>query len=272
MYTGVMPVFDFAGHYLWIVFGHAWVLVVAVFVFVGQFENVFGFKLTIPRWIRLGAIIGVVFFAQAKVYWELVENLPVVLRTAPPPAPTIIHTLGSKQPRPGPTSQQQSGKNNVQTGPITSGPCSNLQIGGSNNQGTIDNCQATIISAPPDRTLSDSQERAISEIAKDISPEVKVVVEHPSDYESSEYAKTIHDALAEFHLAELTTALSYGGQPPPVGLYVLAHTDDDKVIPYANKLYDAMKKAGIPCEGYQVDWVPSGTLRISVGIKPPSQP
>ena len=66
----------------------------------------------------------------------------------------------------------------------------------------------------------------------------------------------------------LSTALSYGGQPPPKGLYVLVHTDDEKVLSTVNPFYDGMKKSGIPCEGAQVDFVPSGTLRISVGVKP----
>jgi hypothetical protein len=145
-------------------------------------------------------------------------------------------------------------------GNIIQGPGSIAQIGNNN--------QASIVSGPPDRTLSVSQKDAIAGAAKSIPSDIRVVVEHPTDYESSVYAKMIHDALAEFRSADLGTALSYGGQPPPVGLYVLAHTDDDKVIPYANQLFDAMKKSGIPCEGYQVDWVPSGTLRISVGIKP----
>jgi hypothetical protein len=107
---------------------------------------------------------------------------------------------------------------------------------------------------------------------KDIPTEVKIVVEHPTDSESSEYAKMIHGAIVPYHSAEFSAALSYGGQPPPIGLYVLAHTDDYNVLPSANHLYDLMKKAGIPCEAYQVDWVPSGTIRISVGVMPHPAP
>jgi hypothetical protein len=52
--------------------------------------------------------------------------------------------------------------------------------------------------------------------------EVRIVIEHPVDSEASDYAKMIHGAIVPYHPADLTTALSYGGQPPPKGLYVLA--------------------------------------------------
>ncbi len=187
------------------------------------------------------------------------------------PCPESSKELEPEKPRTAPrpklqTSQQQvGGKDNVQqAGAISQGPGSIAQVGSNN--------QASIVSGPPDRTLTASQEGAIAEVAKGIPAQIRIVVEHPTDYESSEYGKVIHDALAEFRSADLGTALSYGGQPPPVGLYVLAHTDDSNVMPYANQLYDAMKKVGIPCEAYQVDFVPAGTLRISVGVKPPLKP
>ncbi|MGA7968076.1 MAG: hypothetical protein WB983_05550 [Terriglobales bacterium] len=123
--------------------------------------------------------------------------------------------------------------------------------------------------APADRTLSDSQKTSISEAAQIVPAEVTIVVEHAADQESSDYAKQIRDAISLGHAASLATALSYGGQPPPKGLYVLAHTDDDKVLPSANHFYDVIKKSGVRCEAYQVDWVPSGVIRISVGVRPP---
>ena len=110
---------------------------------------------------------------------------------------------------------------------------------------------------PVDRKLSAVQKAAITEASQTISAEVTIVVEHPADQESSDYAKQINDAISAGHAARLATALSYGGQPPPKGLYVLAHTDDDRVLPPANHLYDAMKKSGMKCEAYQVDWVPT---------------
>jgi hypothetical protein len=150
-----MQSLTFAGHYLRNVFGHAWVILLLLAAFVGQFESIFGVKLSIPRWIRVGAIIAVIFFAQARVYWELAENPPLLLRIAPPPAPTIVYTLEPTQAKPGRTSQQQTGKNNVQTGQIEQGPCSNLQVGGSKNQQTGGNC------APIDRRLSSDQKTAL---------------------------------------------------------------------------------------------------------------
>lgn len=125
------------------------------------------------------------------------------------------------------------------------------------------------LAASADRTLTVPQAKAIADAAKDIPPDIKIVVEHPTDYESSEYAKTIRDTIVGVHPAELSTALSYGGQPPPVGLFVFAHTNDARVLPYANQFYAAIKNAGIPCGAYQVDFVTAGTLMIRVGVKPP---
>ena len=62
------------------------------------------------------------------------------------PKPVAPKHKNAPAPNPHATSQQQSGRDNVQTGPITSGPCSNVQVGGSGNQTT--NC------APPQREIS----------------------------------------------------------------------------------------------------------------------
>jgi hypothetical protein len=50
----------------------------------------------------------------------------------------------------------QTGDSNIQTGPITQGPGSIAQVGGTNNQ-------ATIINESPDLTMSEAQEKQVSE-------------------------------------------------------------------------------------------------------------
>jgi hypothetical protein len=150
----------------------------------------------------------------------------------------------------GPTITQQ-GKNNI------------AQFGNNN--------QAQIVSEPLDRTLSDSQKVAIGEAAKDIPPDVTIVIGHPTDREASGYAQKIYGAIDGFHSARVATEISYGNQPTPEGLYVFAHTDDEKVLLSATHFYDVIKRSGIQCEAYQVDWVPSGTMTIRVGTKPPEQ-
>jgi hypothetical protein len=178
-----------------------------------------------------------------------------------PPPPKVQRT---KLPKPASSTQEQSGgheNTQNQTGPVTQGPCSNFNQGGSDvHQGN--NCM------PPDRTISSAQAFALAEGVKNIPASIRIVVEHPQDSEASEYAKLIHDAIVTQRPVDIGTALSYGGNPPPKGLYVLAHSDDEKVLPYANHLYDLMKQSEIPCEAYQVDFVPVNTIKITVGVMP----
>jgi len=54
--------------------------------------------------------------------------------------------------------QQQSGKDNVQTGPITTGPCSNVFSGGNGNQGSI-NCT----DVPPQITTTKLSENVLDD-------------------------------------------------------------------------------------------------------------
>jgi hypothetical protein len=158
-----------------------------------------------------------------------------------------------------------SGENSPPIGSVTQGAGSAFS---NNQQGGI--TAATINMAPPARTLSSQQKASIIDAATGVPSDVTIVIEHPTDSEASDYAKIIYDAIVGTHPnTRIGSALSYGGQPPPKGLYILGHTGDNNVLPHVNDFYLIIKDK-IPCEAYQVDWVPTGTLRIGVGVMPPS--
>jgi hypothetical protein len=118
--------------------------------------------------LRIGTIT-----AAATVYFLLVgrqmvaewhkEHLTVATRspepippTSPARAPQEPPAKKSSPPKQNPPKgQQQSEKGNVQTGPITTGPCSNVFNGGSGNQGTT-NCS----DVPPQIVVTKQKENA----------------------------------------------------------------------------------------------------------------
>jgi hypothetical protein len=96
------------------------------------------------------ALLIVAILLLAGTYKKLLETPAIsspVMIVKPPLAPI----LPDKKPI-GPVAggQSQSGRNNVQTGSITTAPCSAVQVGGSDNKQSVD-C------GPPDPTISWNQ-------------------------------------------------------------------------------------------------------------------
>jgi len=89
---------------------------------------------------------------RPKIVEKVVEK--ITEKPVPTPCPEPPKASKPAKPRVGSRpkvelppnpSQQQSGKDNTQTGPIDQGPCSNLQIGGANNQATTRCGQTSVI-------------------------------------------------------------------------------------------------------------------------------
>lgn len=131
-------------HYLWVVFGNVWGILLLLTGALDLWERFFDRKTRIPAWLRAAIFVAVVFVAQAVAYKQLADIPPTVLDVKAPPAPIVQLPAVSKvvaspltpQPK---TQQTQSGHDNVQSGPITQGPCSSVQQGGAGNQANI-NC------------------------------------------------------------------------------------------------------------------------------------
>jgi len=157
-----MPLVSFAWHYCFLVV-ESWFGIALVILGVWQLvEWLIDKKAPVPIWLRLLAFGALLFFAQASVYKRLSENPPTILHVQAPPPPIVQVTEPSKPAKAKPE-QNQSGHDNVQSGSITQGPCSNLQLGGSNNsQGG--NCEApplkldwSVAAIPPTDGFSNSQ-------------------------------------------------------------------------------------------------------------------
>lgn len=79
---------------------------------------------------------------------KIVERVTEKIVERPASIPCPEPPKESKRAKSAVPSQQQSGRDNALAGPITQGPCSNVQLGGSNNQATT-NC-AAVRSLTPD--------------------------------------------------------------------------------------------------------------------------
>jgi hypothetical protein len=84
-----MQLLNFGAHYLKIVFGNIWGILLALSTALGLGERFIEKKIKIPLWVRITLIVGIVFTAQAVAYKQLVDVPPTVLRTPAPPAPII---------------------------------------------------------------------------------------------------------------------------------------------------------------------------------------
>jgi hypothetical protein len=115
--------------------------------------------------------IGTIAFA-AVIYFLLVgrqmvaewhkEHLNVAAKLEPAPSVVGQATPQPTKPIKSP-SQKQSGKGNSQAGAITTGPCSNVQVGGNNNTATT-NC------ASPSRVLTDAKAKQLTTDFSGIPP------------------------------------------------------------------------------------------------------
>jgi len=106
----------------------------------------------------------------------------------PPPQPAPVQPTANAKPRKEkPPTQESHGDNSPNVGPITQGPCSNLQVGGQNNT-------ATVSCVPPARHLLPTECDALKKVVKDTSIplEIKYVINVPDSYD---YAQDFYQCL-----------------------------------------------------------------------------
>ena len=132
---------------------------IAVNVWLGGFVLLIAFALVVYAfwiWERAGSWhvllrIGTIVLAAGIYSWFVGRQMvaewdrehPTVAIKSPPqpvsPLPSPPSSPSAKSDESKKSDQRQSGKDNNQTGPITTGPCSSVQVGGSQNQSDI-NC------------------------------------------------------------------------------------------------------------------------------------
>jgi hypothetical protein len=194
---------------------------------------------------------------------------PVAL-PAKPNIPTV------KTPKPsGPiTKVDQTGKGNgAVSGGITAGPCSNILVGGNNNQATT-NCSPP---APPDRTLSDQAAidfRAALTVEGMSRPLVGIEIVG-GDADMPAFPNQIVDAFTKagwkVNLKETgskqVTVLTDRGMVVDhgEGLHCGASDKDNPVVKQA---LDAFRKAGHPCAMNGVSPFPQNGEILAVEIGP----
>ena len=99
-----------------------------------------------------------------------------------------------------------SGDNSPATGSISTGPCSNVQVGGNGNQATT-NC------LPPERHLSKQQIADLKTLV--IPSQVELTLTAEGDTNSRTYAQEIFDACnGKITANNFVTSLNWSGAPP----------------------------------------------------------
>jgi hypothetical protein len=122
--------------------------------------------------LAIGTIVSLALTVGIPLAWNYSKGAVEIVKPTPTPGVAaklepIPSVVGQAAPPPTkPTKspiQKQSGKGNSQAGPITTGPCSNVQVGGSNNTATT-NC------ALPSRVLTDAKAKQLTTDFSGIHP------------------------------------------------------------------------------------------------------
>lgn len=194
----------------------------------------------------------------------------VLFDTRELPKGTIVRgeVIGYKEmtPSTGARSQAATENDNAQvSGDVQAGPCSNIQVGGSNNQATT-NC------VPPDRQLTDSQRSVVHDFLLSIPSSVKVFVKTIGDNgEAQRYAQQFQDEAVACGRSGNPRQVILGlfWHPVPVGLIIATHSDEDAASIYRDKLVQTLSLMNIEAENKVGDWIESGQLYIVVGERKP---
>jgi hypothetical protein len=174
--------------------------------------------------------------------------------------------------------QSLTGKKNGQVGGgVTAGPCSNVQIGGSNNQATT-NC---VPPPPPARTLSNTDlEKLRKALTVNIVPKPKVAVKSVgADTDMPAFPNQVTqafsgggwDVIPIWSGSSGVLVLKNGSAiaPSQDGLHC-AFRDADADRPEVKQVLQAFKNAHLPCE--RTDDSPEGGALLMVIIGPKMYP
>ena len=190
--------------------------------------------------------------------WFRKNALKQIPRTSQP------NTLSAPSVPSAPPSQTATGNNNGQVGgSVTTGDCSNVQIGGTGNQATT-NC------VPPDRHLTQAQFDAISDVTKglpaDMSAELEVLA--VSDKDAIHYASEIRDALQKHTKINFQMELAPRETMPEV-ICVCVNNVPGSVFDIAQRLATAMNNSGINGVLFaKMDKQPDNHIVVLIGVRP----
>jgi hypothetical protein len=175
----------------------------------------------------------------------------------------------SKPPEP-----KQSGSDNAQTGPITAGPCSNVQVGGNNNDAST-NCNF----APPSRRILPESRAEVVAILK--SNPGKITINYVEGDEPHRFASDMYGILqdAGWTVGRFWPVLfdkPWTGVLVEVSANNKLYSDDGHQVhvPHdslAGTLLQALVKAGVPRQSLSVRSTtehPEDTIGLVVGPHP----
>ena len=174
------------------------------------------------------------------------------------------HTKKDKSASPTTTapSQTATGNNNSQVGGgITTGDCSPVQVGGSNNQASV-NC------VPPERTLNQAQLAAVRRVFDSLPDSVRVFVQTiGNNGEALRYAQQFQDVAVERGKSGNPKAVILGlfWRPVPLGLIIASHSDSDVAAKYRDDLVKNLGAENISAVAKVGEWITANQLYIVVG-------
>jgi|SRR5208283_3414782 len=189
-----------------------------------------------------------------------------VVPVAPPNFPkSQSQRTATAKPSPPQTQIEQRGTGSAAVGGgIATGPCSNVQVGGTDNQATT-NCGSV-----PFRTLTESQRQGIAKFIQTLPKSVLVTV--GGVYGSGDAVSYAGDFLPLFggrHLDNQTTPAIRTGFPTTfTDVIVATCSEEDSASQYRNAFVDTLVSLGIPAHRANGSKVAPGNLEFLVGFRP----
>jgi hypothetical protein len=177
----------------------------------------------------VAALVSAVIFVGGGLLWlngwltakkalqDAVNQSPPILHTsAPSPNVPMVKPSKHKPQEPRINIEQHGEGAGAVGGSITTGPCSNVQVGGSNNQGTV-NC------APPARRVPISKQRHLIALASEVKANVSIGCPSGS-VEACRFAQDVYDILNAAHWTMNGNSVQYGIMAgPPITFLVKLH-------------------------------------------------
>lgn len=157
-----------------------------------------------------------------------------------------------------------TGTNSGSIGAVTQGPCSNLQVGGSNNQATT-NC------APiPFRTLTEPQKRGIKAFVSLLPATVLVTIGSIiGSGDGDTYALEFFPLFDGHHLDNETIPRLRTGFPATyTDVFVATVSDSDTASQYRDGLVDTLISLGIPAHKANGSKISPGNFELLIGFRP----
>jgi hypothetical protein len=276
-YNDLTPVEVHLQDILNVLFGLAALVAILDYFGIKPKQRADGVKMTLSRRWKLAIMLTLVaaslglsgysFYRSRhpKIIEKIIEKPveKIVEKLVPQECPKCESAaITGKKKAAAPPPQTQSGQDNVQTGSITTAPCSNVQVGGSGNQATA-NC------LPVARHLSQQQVSALGQLQ--IPPQVEMTLTTEADANSRTYAQEIFDACkGRISPNSFFTSLQWSSAPP-TGVVVRVHDRENELIALAVQVANILRTPSVRVVSGVDAAAKPGKVEIIVG-SPPTQP